>query len=143
MDEKISSLFYFLPAILTRTIEFEEQVGYANGARITDENHAVNVVDIPVMNDRNVYDLKFYQEEGMEYLQAGGWTYIDEGAVKPIYAGVSSIVTIPSSDNARWFKIGEKVAGRTMAVHLPPDGVIVFGGEAGDIIRIAFHPKLL
>lgn len=170
VDEKINSLFYLSPAILTKTITFEEQVGYASGARIADENHAVNAAEIPVMNGRDVFDLSFFQVDGAEYLQSGGWTYIDEAAVKPIYGGAASIVTIPASGNARWFKIGEGAAGRTMTVKrpqsggfvvydadgmpvsmstvtgsnaavLPEDGLIVFGGEAGGVFEIALSPS--
>lgn len=166
LDEKINSLFYLSPSVLTKKIELNEDGGYANGAKITDEDHAVNVAEIPVMNGRDAFDLEFFRKDGIEYLRADGRTYVGEAAVKPIYGGASSIVTIPAeSGGARWFKIGGEAAGRTMTVDLPQhagfvvydakgalvsfsaasgsrtavlpeDGLIVFGGRPGDVLKI-------
>ncbi|PZD96643.1 serine hydrolase [Paenibacillus sambharensis] len=169
VDEKINSAFYLSPAVLMKTISFDEQGGYANGTKIVDESHAVNAVEIPVMNGRDVTDLRFFSKYDVEYLQADGRIYIGEGAVKPICEGAVSFVTIPASGHARWFKIGEGAAGQTMKVHvpkhggfavydangmpvnisavtstntaiLPEDGLIVFGGRAGDILKITLKP---
>lgn len=170
LDEKINSLFYLSPSILTKTIEFDEKSGYANGTRITDKDHAVNVAEIPVMNGRDVFDLEFSREAGIEYLRADGRTYIGEEAVKPIYGGDSSVVTIPAAGSARWFKIGGGEAGRTITVELPQNGgfavydaegapvnfsvasgnrtvvlpengLIVFGSRAGDVFKITLENK--
>ncbi|RCX17670.1 CubicO group peptidase (beta-lactamase class C family) [Fontibacillus phaseoli] len=170
VDEKINSLFYFSPQILSKTIELNGQNGYANGTKIKDGDHAVNIAEIPVMNGRDVFDLTFSKKDGVEYLQADGRIYISEAAVKPIYEGVASNVTIPVSGNARWFKVGEGAAGRTMTVDLsrnggfavydangapvnisvatgtntavlPENGLIVFGGRGGDIMTITMESK--
>jgi len=166
VDEKINSLSYLSPAVLSKTIAYDEQGGYANGTRIADENHAVNAVEIPVMNGRDVTDLTFTLRHGVEYLEADGRIYVGEEAVKPLYEGAASIVTIPASGHARWFKIGEGASGRTMQAELPEhggfavydangapvnitaatgtntavlpeNGLIVFGGRAGDVVKIA------
>lgn len=170
VDEKINSLFYFSPAILTKKIAFDEQGGYANGAGITDQNHAVNVMEIPIMNGRDVFDLTFSRKEGTEYLHADGRTYISGEAVMPLYEGNASVTTIPASGEARWFKIGGGAGNRTMTVDLPEhggfavydakgipvnisaatgsrtavlpeNGMIVFGGGAGDVFTIILEPK--
>lgn len=170
VDEKINSLFYLSPAILTKKITVEILSGYANGARITDQDHAVNVTEIPVMNGRDVSDLSFFRKDGTEYLQADGRAYISEAAVKPVYEGAASVITIPASGNARWFKVNKGAAGRTMTVDLPPhggfavydakgtpvnisaatgsrtavlpeNGLLVFGGQAQDVFKITLGPK--
>lgn len=170
VDEKINSLFYLMPSILMKTIALDEQGGYANGAKITGEDQAVNVAEIPVMNGRDVFDLTFFRKNGMEYLQADGRTYVSEAAVRPIYAGVSSTATIPDAERVRWYKVGDSAAGRTMTVDLPQqggfavydadgvpvrlsvadgggevvlpeDGLIVFGGEAGDVFNITLKQQ--
>ncbi|WP_160036188.1 serine hydrolase domain-containing protein [Paenibacillus sp. An7] len=170
VDEKINSLFYLSPALLMKKITFDKQTGYANGTKITDNNHAINVIEIPVMNGRDVTDLTFFQKEDIEYLHADGRTYVSEAAVKKVYTGPSSVISIPDSGNARWFKIGEGAADRTMtgdlpqgggfAVYdengvpvnvsaatgsrtavLPKNGLIVFGGRAGDVFQITLGSK--
>ncbi len=170
VDEKINSLFYFSPQILSKTIEVDGKTGYANGTKITDGDHAVNSAEIPVMNGRDVFDLTFSIKDGIEYLQAEGWTYISEAFVKPIYEGAASAVTIPASGHARWFKVGEGAAGRTMTVSLPEhggfavydaggapvnlsvatgtntavlpeNGLIVFGGQGGDVFTVSLDSK--
>ncbi|MNP30838.1 hypothetical protein D3C76_1239330 [compost metagenome] len=122
------------------------------------------------MNGRDVFDLTFSWKDGIEYLQADGWIYIDEAAMMPIYEGAASVVTIPASGNARWFKIAEGSAGRIMTVDLPQhghfavydmngvpvnnsaatgsrtavlpeSGLIVFGGRAGSGFTITLETK--
>ncbi|MNN24766.1 hypothetical protein D3C81_1382080 [compost metagenome] len=130
----------------------------------------MNVVEIPVMNGRDVFDLTFSRKDGIEYLNADGRIYISESAVMPIYEGAASVVTIPTSGNSRWFKIDEGVGGRAMTVDLPQyggytvydangvqvnisvatgsrttvlpeSGLIVFGGRAGDVFTVSLEPK--
>ncbi|OBR67604.1 serine hydrolase [Paenibacillus oryzae] len=170
VNEKINSLFYFSPQVLSKMIQLDEGSGYANGTIIMENNKAMNIAEIPVMNGRDAFDLIFYKENGIEYLQSGGWTFISETAIMPIYNGSASTVTIPASGHARWFQIGEGAGGRSMTVEmpessgfvvydangipiqhsvasgsssviLPAGGLIVFGGEAGDIFKIALKRK--
>lgn len=166
VDEKINSLFYLVPSsILWKPIVLDEEGGYANGTQIKDANHAVNIAEIPVMNGRDTFDLRFQQRDGVEYLMEDARTYVSEAAVSTIYGGPSSRVTIPESGYVRWFKVGSDTAGKTMNVQLPTDGgfavytpegalvefsvasgnrtallpengVIVFGGQAGDVFEI-------
>lgn len=166
LDEKISSLFYLIPSsVLWKPIVLDESGGYANGTKIMDANHAVNIAEIPVMNGRDTFDLSFQQQDGVEYLLADARTYVSEAAVGAIYGGSASRVTIPDSGYVRWFKVGSEAAGKMMNVQLPAgggfavyttegalvefstasgnrgallpeNGIIVFGGEAGGVFRI-------
>ncbi|WP_089153417.1 serine hydrolase domain-containing protein [Paenibacillus senegalimassiliensis] len=166
VDEKINSLFYLVPSsILWKPIVLDEEGGYANGTQIKDANHAVNIAEIPVMNGRDVFDLSFQQRDGVEYLMEDARTYVSEAAVSTIYGGPSSRVTIPESGYVRWFKVGSEAAGKTMSVQLPAgggfavytaegalvefsvasgnsaallpeNGIVVFGGQAGDLFQI-------
>ena len=171
LDEAITSQSYLSPAALSKVIAVDEQGGYANNTRILDADHAVNAVEIPVMNGRDVTDLAFTRSSGVEYLKADGRVYVDAEAVKPIYEGAAAIVTIPATGYARWFEIGEGAAGRTMKVTLPEqhsgfavydangmpvnitavtgtntavlpeNGLIVFGGEPGDVMKITLSSR--
>lgn len=170
LDEAINSQSYLSPAALSKVVAFDEQGGYANNARVLDADHAVNAVEIPVMNGRDVTDLAFTRSAGIEYLKADGRVYVGEEAVKPLYEGAASIVTIPATGYVRWFKVGEGAAGRTMKVALPArsgfavydangmpanitaatgtntavlpeNGLIVFGGQPGDVMKITLTSR--
>lgn len=166
LDEKITSIFYLAPEILTKNISVDMEYGYATGTKIIDENTAVNVAEIPIMNGRDAFDLNFYKVGNTEYLTIDGSSYISEDAVKTIYGGKSSISTIPSNGHAVWFKIDELSANKTMTVDipqsggfavydamgmpvnfsiasknksvvLPEGGLIVFGSNAGGVFKIS------
>ncbi|MEJ8302853.1 serine hydrolase domain-containing protein [Saccharibacillus sacchari] len=170
LDEKINSFFYIAPSVLLKTVSLDASGGYANGAKIVDADHAVNVAEIPVMNGRDVFDLDFSREGDIEYLQADGRTYVSEDSINPLYAGHSSVVTIPASGSVRWFNIPTVAAGKTLTAELPegagfavydadgapvalsiamgtntavlPEGgKIVFGGKAGDVVKVTLESK--
>lgn len=166
LDEKITSIFYLEPSILIKDISVDIDHGYANGTKIIDENKAVNAIEIPIMAGRDVFDLNFYKLEQEEYLEIDGLSYISEDAIKPISGEKTSIFTIKPDGHARWYKIDEKSATRKMTVDvpasggfavydkegtnvnfsrashknsvvLPEDGMIVFGGNVGDVFKIS------
>lgn len=170
LDEKITSGFYLAPQVLNKKISVDMEHGYANGTNIVDENQAVNAVEIPIMYGRDAFDLKFYTLNRTEYVMVNSQSYISEDAIQPIYAGISSISSIPFNGQAVWYKIDEKSANRTMTVEapssggfavydgkgnvvnfskvsnnhsvvLPESGMIVFGGKAGDVFQINLKTK--
>lgn len=170
MDEKITSGFYLAPQVLNKKISVDVEHGYANGTNIVDENQAVNAVEIPIMYGRDAFDLKFYTLNRTEYVMVNSQSYISEDAIQPIYAGNSSISSIPFNGQAVWYKIDEKSANRAMtvvapssggfavydgkgnvvnfskasnnhSVVLPESGMIVFGGKAGDVFQINLKAK--
>ncbi|OPH53555.1 serine hydrolase [Paenibacillus ferrarius] len=169
LDEKITSLSYLSP-LLDKHISVDIDHGYASGTKIVDENKAVNAFDIPIMNGTDAFDLNFYIENHNEYLKIDGQSYISEDAIQPIYEGNDSFCIIPSGGQAVWYKIDEKSANRVMNVEtpvsggfavydkdgmvvdfskasnnhsvvLPEGGMIVFGGNAGDIFKINLKNK--
>jgi CubicO group peptidase (beta-lactamase class C family) len=168
LDERINSLNYLGLQVLAKHIAVDLEHGYANGNAIVNDNKAVNVIEIPVMTGRDVVDLNFHTEGNTEYLTIEGASYISDDAVKPIYGGKSSVLTIQSKGQAIWLKIDGKSANKTMTVDgpagggfavydpsgmpinfsvaskensalLPEDGFIVFGGQAGDVFKISLN----
>ncbi|ASA21583.1 serine hydrolase domain-containing protein [Paenibacillus donghaensis] len=172
LGEKINSLFYLSPTFLVRNIAVDSENGYASGTKIVDEHRAVNAVEIPVMNGRDAFDLNFHTVNNKEYLTIDGQSYLSEDAVNPIYGGKTSISTIEKSGHAVWFKIDAKSATKAMSVDapasggfavydengmlvyssivnkaksvvLPEGGMIVLGGEAGDVFQISMKTRPL
>ncbi|MEC0090236.1 serine hydrolase domain-containing protein [Paenibacillus macquariensis] len=170
LDEKITSGYYLFPTVLNKNISVDMDHGYANGTKIVDGNKAVNAVEIPVMMGRDAFDLNFYKVGHTEYLKIDGTSYISEDAVKAIYGGKSSTTTIQSKGQAVWYKIDENSANRVMTVEaqasggfavydakgmavdfskasnnhsvvLPEGGMIVFGGNEGDVFKINMKNK--
>lgn len=170
VDEKINSAFYIAPSILTKTLKVDATNGYVNGDRIIDQNNAVNVAQIPVMTGRDTFDLEFVKQNNVEYLKAVKQLYIPEDAIQPLSKQNASKVTIASNGHVKWFKIDKTTAGKSITVDyannagfvvyddkgmvvqssiinhkksvvLPQNGLIVFGGEAGDMLKVIWGKK--
>ncbi|WGV61551.1 serine hydrolase domain-containing protein [Brevibacillus brevis] len=170
LDEKITSVMYLNNALVTKTISVDISHGYASGTKIVDKNNAVNVIQIPAFAGRDAFDLNFYQKNQKEYVKINGLSYISEDAIPTFNDGKDSLCIIPSDGQARWYKIDEKSANRVMNVEtpesggfavydkngmtvnfskasnkhsvvLPESGMIVFGGNAGDVFKINLKNK--
>ena len=141
LDEKITSIFYLASEILTKNISVDLESGYAIGTKIVDENKAVNVAEIPIMNGRDAFDLNFYKEGHTEYLVIDGFSYISEDAVKPIYGGKSSICTIQSKGHAIWMKIDDESANKTMTVDIPEGGGFAVYDAEGTPVNFSIASK--
>ncbi|MGG4439545.1 serine hydrolase domain-containing protein [Brevibacillus fortis] len=170
LDEKITSVMYLTKALLAKNISVDINHGYASGTKIVDKNKAVNVINIPIMKGRDTFDLNFYNVNGAEHLVIDGQSYIREDAIQPIYEGNDSFCNIPSNGQAVWYKIDGKSANRVMNVEtpvsggfavydkngmlvnfskatsnysvvLPEGGMIVFGGNKGDVFKINLKNK--
>ncbi|MBY0085619.1 serine hydrolase [Brevibacillus brevis] len=168
VDEKITSVMYLNNALVTKTISVDISHGYASGTKIVDKNNAVNVIQIPVANGRDAFDLNFYHKNQKEYVKINGLSYISEDAIPTFHDGKDSLCIIPSDGQARWYKIDAKSANRVINVEtpesggfavydkngmtvnfskasnkhsvvLPEGGMIVFGGNAGDVFKINFE----
>lgn len=170
LDEKITSMMYLIKALLAKNISVDINHGYASGTQIVDENKAVNAIDIPISSGRDAFDLNFYNENHKEYLKIDGQSYISEDAIQSIYEGNDSFCIIPSGGQAVWYKIDDKSANRVMNVEtpvsggfavydaegmvvnfskasnnhtvvLPEGGMIVFGGNEGNVFKINLKNK--
>ncbi|MGG4454025.1 serine hydrolase domain-containing protein [Brevibacillus porteri] len=168
VNEKITSMSYLVPAFVIKNISVDLNHGYASGTKIVDKNKAVNVIQIPGANGRDAFDLNFYNKNHKEYLKIDGQSYISEDAIPTMNGGKDSLCIIPSDGQARWYKIDAKSANRVMNVEtpvsggfavydkngmivnfskatnnhsvvLPEGGMIVFGGNAGDVFKINFE----
>ena len=96
------------------------QTGYEGSNRIADANHLLAVVNIPGTAGRDTMDMALFTEDGLEYLTAPGYLYVEEAAVKPLPA--DSSVTIAEDGYAQWFSVDASTAGRTLHVTLPERG---------------------
>ncbi|MEI4800854.1 serine hydrolase domain-containing protein [Bacillus sp. FJAT-51639] len=133
VNEKFSSAEYLVePKILTTQITRKEGLaGYWDGRKITGPNTAAHQLQIPVMNGRDTTETHFYTEGGNEYMEMIGLLYVSESNVKPLDAGQSSKVTLQANGHAKWFKIPQAAAGKTMTVALSSKSSFAVYDEKG------------
>lgn len=163
LDEKITSMAYLAQAILTKEIAVDTDNGYVYGTKIVNANKAVNAIAIPILGGRDTFDLDFYKKNQQEYLTINGETYVSEEAIGALPQHTQSIRI--TNGEAVWYKIDKKSANKAVtvksptsggfavydskgtAVHfskvhgnksvvLPEGGMIVFGGEKGDVFTV-------
>ena len=118
VNEKYSSIAYMsTPAISVGQIP--ELPGYVGALRIEDADNAINAIQIPGMAGRDLRDIEFFKDEGIEYAQYSDYKAISILDVPYIYAGPSSICTIQPGGEARWYLVDSALAGKTISVEVP------------------------
>lgn len=93
--------------------------GYVFNCKIIDESLATNVVQLPVADGRDTFDIKFAVENGIEYLRYNTLNNINEKDVKNIYSGKNSYCTISDDGYSKWFKITEDTKGKKITIEYP------------------------
>lgn len=170
VNEKYTSTLYntAMPMIPIHT--FNELPGYIYTNTIIGANQAVNQLQIPGLAGRDTMEFNFYEENGVEYVTAGGNVYAAQEIIKPIYAGRQSKTTIQANGHATWYSIPSLAAGKVISVKmssnsafavydqagvgvnhtvvsgqnetiLPENGTIVFAGDAGSKFEIVLTTR--
>ncbi|OAB27477.1 serine hydrolase [Paenibacillus macquariensis subsp. defensor] len=118
LNEKYTSISYL--SSITVDLNMSKQFpGYVLDKRITGPNSAISELQIPVMNGRDLSGLTFFTQDGIEYLNLGGFILVNEDAVKPFNYAKKSIVTIPPDGYAQWYTISDKEGGKIVKVNMP------------------------
>lgn len=173
MNERYSSQVYWAlsAAAQVESAAGEGVPGYVGPLKIVDETHAQYAVQIPGNAGRDGYDLELRRDEKSGALwmyQSNGTVYMEQSAAPVLSAGSGTArCTVQPDGYARWYKIGENTAGKTMAVQLPEDagfwvydkdwnvtassvvggdasavlpegGMVVFAGDPGAVFRLTF-----
>ncbi|MBW4839030.1 MAG: beta-lactamase family protein [Paenibacillaceae bacterium] len=119
VSEKYSSLAYLasLPIIqITRT---DSLPGYVLDKQITGPDSLMGKHQVPGTGSRDSAEFRFFTQGGSEYLESAGSLYLSVDQIKELYAGKKSSVTLRPSEQARWFSIPAKAAGKTITVDVP------------------------
>jgi hypothetical protein len=127
VDEKYTSPGYITASPFSvMEITLDKEMGYAHGGcKIIDENRADNVLWF-----RDVCDLKFFTEDGAEYLSTKGSLFIGEDYI-PVFNPAEKTVTLNERGHTKYFKIDEKSAG-TVTVQLPPSSAFAAYNSKGE-----------
>lgn len=133
LNEKATSQMFMLSAFSKLDADLEN--GYALGCKITGENDARNVFQIPVMAGRDNVHFSFYTENGIEYLISGETLMCSEEAVPTIWSGTASITTVQPDGYIRWYRSGEGTTGKQMTVQIPENASFSVFDEKGTSIQ--------
>ncbi|MDM5277909.1 serine hydrolase domain-containing protein [Paenibacillus silvae] len=135
LNEKYTSTAY-LHASTIIPMQFDKEVpGYVGSSKIIGADRAVNQVQIPGLAGRDTTDIRFFSQNGIEYITASGPVYASEEIVQALYTGKQSRVTIQSDGYARWFSVPTAVSGKIMTVKMPDNGSFAVYDQRGVCIH--------
>ena len=134
LTEKYSSAMYAQGGVMLDLDMDDSRPGYFYNDKIVDANTAVEFTDMPMNYSRDARNYTFTKNaNGKEYMSCEGIYAIREDALKNLPSKSSYTVTISNTNGyAKWYKIGSKLAGKTMRLTLPKDKgamVSVYGAD--------------
>ncbi len=124
VDFKYTSLSYttMLPvAVFPEEMPIE---GYFSNLKIEDENNLKTKVQIPQNDGRDVQDMHFYTEDGVEYIQCYAGLVMGEEGVKNFASGKYTI-----DKYAEYFKVNE--GEHSLTVNIEGNGMFAVYNEFG------------
>lgn len=99
--------------------------GYVGSLRIVDETHARYELQVPGTGGRDGSDIELRRDGkgALWFYQSSGGVYMDMNAASAISTGSEgkAACTIQPDGYARWYKVGDNAAGKTMTVQMPKD----------------------
>lgn len=135
VNEKYTSMLYLNATSILPIHLNKENPGYMSNYKITGENEAANLLQIPGIAGRDTMHIHFSQKDGGEYLTALGYVYASEELVKPLYSGKKSATTIQADGYAKWFSVPAAAKGKVMTVQLPANGAFAIYDQNGICIN--------
>lgn len=122
MNENPHGQMYHAYDSICMKISINEKLpGYVGDNKITDQNRAIQDVQIPGMDSRDLVSIEIKNIDGKEYLFSNDFIAIREEDIVDLYAGEKAVCTIQKDGYARWYTINPKDVGKIMTVDLPED----------------------
>lgn len=128
MNERYSSQVYAAMGALLQVEPgdaIKSAPGYIGSLRIVDETHARYELQIPGTGGRDGSDMELRRDGkgALWFYQSNGSVYMDMNAVPALSTGSEgkAACTIQPDGFARWYKVGDNAAGKTMTVQMPKD----------------------
>lgn len=119
VNEKYSSQLYLSSSLFNSVGYTDKLPGYVSSYQLKTNNEAQPFVQIPMTFSRDLMDLTFYQENGVEYMKANTFVSIDAEAT-PVIADAGTLTPqIGANGYAQWYRFGGGAAGRTLSVTVP------------------------
>lgn len=119
INEKYTSQLYATNSLISKIIMPEGLEGYCVNAAIYDANTAKADYQISGMYGRDLNDITFYMQHGIEYMTVGGYIAISEDALRPLPTDTKFTCKIPEGGFAQWFYIDKTSADKKIKVTIP------------------------
>ncbi len=131
VNEPPSSALYALSSVFGSVSLENMPEGYLLTNQLTSPDLASPVLQIPGTGSRDSAEIRFFQKDGLEYMEINGGIYLETAGVNPIYPGSASFCTIQPGETGHWYQVGES-AGKVMTVQVPDNaGFYVYDAAFG------------
>lgn len=128
-DEAYNSALMLSSMPITNVYFAENVNSYVGCMRILSDDEAIADLDMPGSLGRDLTDLKFFERDGKEYVNAQGWTFVDAGTVIDIYPGDSSFATVGEDGFIKWYRVGKAVGKTLLAEADEKSSVTVYNSD--------------
>ena len=133
VNERYSSQVYLAIGTALKELAGAEQEkkaaesvpGYIGGLRIDSATRASYVTQVPGTGGRDGYDAELRRDDKgtLWMVYSNGTVGMDAAAVPELSTGTDNAAacTIQPNGYARWYKVGDRAAGKTLSVQVPKD----------------------
>lgn len=137
VSEKYSSMAYFMSLPTYQITRTDRLPGYVMDKQITGPDSLMGKHAVPSTGSRDSAEFRFITQAGSDYLEAGGSRYLNGDQIKELYPGMKSSVTLRPTEQARWFSIPAKAAGKTITVNLPAKASFAVYDASGGCVNFS------
>ena len=125
LNEKYTSQLYPTSSVFSGVPEVTE--GYVGSSRMDSADTARAWVQLPGTAGRDLSDMLFLSQKGVEYLFYGDYLFMDSAAAQTLYTGAGAYSTIGSDGYARWYQVADTA---TLQVDIEGEGgFCVYGAD--------------
>ncbi|MHC1682626.1 MAG: serine hydrolase domain-containing protein [Clostridiaceae bacterium] len=135
LNEKYSSIFYMLSRPSAQVGFSKGFEGYLGINKIINKSSAIPILDGPGTMSRDQQDYCFFTKDKFEYLYANGSIYIEEASLNTLSTDNKFTYTINKDGFAKWFKIGDKSAGKEITVDIPQNSAFAVYDSNGALVN--------
>ncbi|MCB2294659.1 beta-lactamase family protein [Clostridium algoriphilum] len=135
INEKYSSLKYMFACPDVQVSLTKGPEGYVQSNKIVDNNSAIAILDGPGGLSRDLLDYTFYKKGAVEYLKAGGATYVSEDVIETFPTKNKFKCTIKKDGYASWYKIDKESADKEITVDIPKNAAFVVYDSNGALVN--------
>ncbi|WP_353096043.1 serine hydrolase domain-containing protein [Tissierella praeacuta] len=136
LNQKYSAAAYISGLPAADIEEVDEEIGYWMDKKIINENIAVSEVQIPGIAGRDTVEVKFYKENGNEYLKGNELIAINGKSLKPLE--IKNKIQIGKDGYAVWHKIPKELANKTLTVKMPKNAAYTIYNSEGNCINSSY-----
>lgn len=142
INEQYNSQVYQNGGLISSLPLYDKLPGYILTYKIKDDVSAISVIQIPGSSGRDLGDIEFYTENGIEYMESASALYIAEDGIESLYfGGDGGVCTIQPEGYARWYKIPSVAEGGKISVDIPENASFSVFDSQGNCVFDSYVNK--